>query len=390
VSGCLLVNYVYCHPVGHAIEALHLCHGYHRADPTLRISVALNADTATELAALCPFVDAVHPVTVNLFDRRFNAARAVAAIPTGWDWVVDDPRGHQPEQRALFPALGAYYAAAADRFAGSTLGIAGAAPPAYSRGEPFRLTLPDTALTAGKLLLGNGSPRDGAPPNGAPRIAVLPGGGGPAGNYPSVRSWSLILGALAARWPDAVFGLLGKYRANGQTTTGFPGPDFETLLATTPHTVDVADLPLTEQLAAVAGCDVLISPHSGFGMAALAVGTPWLSIAGNAWPEYYFPGVPFYSVLPDITTYPAYHQLGAVPDPVEDDGPRAPSMCHARIRADLDEIIEGAARLVERRYPFQQAMTEHLAKMVALRGGRAELLWSMDDVHRDHLTGAPR
>ena len=50
----VLVNFVYCHPVGHAIEALHYCHGYHRADPGLRIGLALNADTPTELAALCP------------------------------------------------------------------------------------------------------------------------------------------------------------------------------------------------------------------------------------------------------------------------------------------------------------------------------------------------
>jgi hypothetical protein len=29
----VLVNFVYCHPVGHVIEALHYCHGYYRADP---------------------------------------------------------------------------------------------------------------------------------------------------------------------------------------------------------------------------------------------------------------------------------------------------------------------------------------------------------------------
>ena len=45
-------------------------------------------------------------------------------------------------------------------------------------------------------------------------------------------------------------------------------------------------LPVIDQLATVAACDVLVSPHSGFGMAARAVGTPWLSIAGNRWPEH--------------------------------------------------------------------------------------------------------
>ena len=100
----VLVNFVYCHPVGHAIEALHYCHGYHRADPGLRIGLALNADTPTELAALCPYVDDIYPVSVNVFDRAYDSASALDAIPPGWDWVVSDARGQQPHQRAAFPA----------------------------------------------------------------------------------------------------------------------------------------------------------------------------------------------------------------------------------------------------------------------------------------------
>jgi hypothetical protein len=119
----LLVNFVYCHPVGHAIEALHAAHGYHRADPELRISVA-----------------------------------------------------------------------------------------------------------------------------------------------------------LLARWPDARFCFVGKLARDGRTTTGFTAGDFAQLRAAVPVAVDAVDVPLVEQLAEVAACDMLISPHSGFGMAALAAGTPWLSI----------------------------------------------------------------------------------------------------------------
>jgi hypothetical protein len=376
----VLVNFVYCHPVGHTIEALHYCHGYHRADPGLRIGLALNADSPTELATLCPYIGDVYPVTLDVFDPARDAG-SLDRIPAGWDWVVDDDRGHQAPQRALFPGLAAYYDRAADRFAaaGRALGRAGAAPPRYSAGEQFRLRLPGPALASARQRL-----RDAAPGAG-PRIGVLPAGSGPRRNYPSVRSWQLVLAALSRPWPLAVFCLLGKLRQDGRTATSFARAELDELAGSVLSCLDAVDLPLIDQLAVVAACDVIVSPHSGFGMAALAVGTPWLSIAGNLWPEYYFNGVPFYSVLPDLRRFPAYTGLGPEPGPVDDDGPRAPSMCRARITADLDEITEGAARLIERRWPAEEAMADHVARMLTLRGGRADRIWSVDAVHRKYL-----
>lgn len=374
------MNFVYCHPVGHLIEALHYCHGYHRADRGLRIGLVLNADTPAELAALCPYIGDVYPVTLDLLDAAPDLG-SLDQIPAGWDWVVDDARGHQEEQRAAFPGLGPYYDLAGERFAaaGSVLGFAGAAPPRYSPGERFRLPLPAPALTRERQRL-----RDAAP--GAwPRIGVLPAGSGPRGNYPSLRSWQLVIAALSEPWPRAQFCLLGKLRQDGRTTTSFGHAELDELTGSMPSSVDAVDLPLTAQLAVVAACDVLVSPHTGFGMAALAVGTPWLSIAGNLWPEYYFNGVPFYSVLPDVRRFPAYTGLGPAPEPVDDDGPRSPSMCRERIEADLTEITEGAARLIERRWPAEEALADHVARLLALREGRADRIWSVDDVHRNYL-----
>jgi hypothetical protein len=104
----LLVNFGYCPPVGHTIEALHYCHGYHRADPGLRIGLALNADSPTELATLCPYIADVYPVALDVFDPRRRGPGSLDRIPAGWDWVVDDDRGHQAPQRAMFPGLAAY------------------------------------------------------------------------------------------------------------------------------------------------------------------------------------------------------------------------------------------------------------------------------------------
>jgi hypothetical protein len=147
------------------------------------------------------------------------------------------------------------------------------------------------------------------------------------------------------------------------------------------------DRPLLDQLALVSRCDVLVSPHSGFAMAGLAVGTPWLAISGNRWPEYYFNGVPFYSVVPDLDRFPAFETLAPESVPVEDDGPRSPSMCQRRIEQDLDEIVEGAARLVEHRWSFEEAMAHYVGAMKTLGTRNGTDLWSVDGVHRKYLPG---
>jgi hypothetical protein len=378
----LLVNFVYCPPVGHVIEALHYCHGYYRANPQVTIAVALNARSPIELAGLCPFIEATYPVSLDVFDPQAPIG-GLEAIPPGWDWVADDARGRQGQQRAVFPGIAAYYDRAGERFAtsGAQIGTAGATPPAYSPAGQFRLAVPGPARArASELIEASGGSRRW------PLIAVLPAGSGPRSDYPSLRSWKLLLSAFAARWAGAGFCLLGKLRADTRTSTSFPAAELDQLRAL-PGVVDVVDRDLAGQLAVVAACDVLVSPHTGFAMAGLAVGTPWLAISGNRWPEYYFNGVPFYSVLPDTRRYPAFHQFGPDPEQVDDDGSRSPSMSYQRITEDLEQILDGAGRLIEGRWPFQTAMADYVARMLAIRDGRADLLWSIDAVHTRYLPG---
>jgi hypothetical protein len=118
----------------------------------------------------------------------------------------------------------------------------------------------------------------------------------------------------------------------------------------------------------------------------MAVGTPWLALAGNDWAEYYFnPGVPFYSVLPDLDRFPCYVMLGHNPDPVEDAGPRSPSMSGQRIDSDLGELLDGAAWLLEGHADFDTAMRGHFARVAKLFRGRADLIFSVDDLHVPYL-----
>jgi hypothetical protein len=365
----VLVNFVYCHPVGHAVEAVQHCLGYRMADPGRRIGLVLKANTAVDLAAWSPHIDEVYTVDVDVFGSP--AADVLGHVPRDWDWVVDDPRGHQPWQRELFPGLAGYYDIAADHFGGRH-GVVGQRELAYRPGNRLTLELPAEARRWAADLL----------PHNGPTIAVLPGGSGPRWRYPSLASWRRILRALADRFPTARFCLVGKLSDDGRTSTTLTRAEFDAMAEEVPGAAWAVDVPLAQQLAAVRRCDLFVSPHSGFAFTAMAVGTPWLALAGNDWAEYYFnPGVPFYSVLPDLDRFPCYVMLGNTPDPVEDDGPRSPSMSAARVDADLDELVDGAAWLLSGDADYDTAMRDHFTRLVPLYQGRTDAIFSVDNLH---------
>jgi hypothetical protein len=71
----------------------------------------------------------------------------------------------------------------------------------------------------------------------------------------------------------------GKLRVHERTRSSFDADELRRLLVSFPDAVDGFDRPIVEQLALVEACDLFLSPHTGFGMAALAVATPWLTIS---------------------------------------------------------------------------------------------------------------
>jgi hypothetical protein len=378
----LLVDFYFAHPVGHVIEALRYALGYHRADPGLRISLVLNANAPTELANLVPYVETAYPVGDGFdFVEGGDAWRAIAHIPRQWDWVVDDARRDHAGLRAMFPGMAVYYDTADTHFlARRGRGVAGATPPAYRRHQQVVLDLPEASRARARRRLGGQ----------APRIAVMPAGSGVRALYPSAASWERILHALASQHPDALFCLVGKLStSDGRTSTQLTRGEVDRLLGSIQGgSVDAFDLPLFDQLAIVEACDVFVAPHTGFGMAALAVGTPWLALSGNRWPEYFYNNVPFYSVLPDLDRFPCYHQLAPDPPPVADrdgEGPRCPSMCADRIDADLDELLQAAGMLIQQRLSYEQAMAGHFERLRRSFRGRTPLIWSIDDAHADYV-----
>lgn len=378
----LLVNFFYAPPVGHAVEALHYSLGHHMAAPDRAVSVALNAASACELARYCPFVEDAYPIEHPFVESCPDSGRRLA-VPREWDWIVDDFRRRQDFQLTAFPGMGDYYSAS-DRHLIAARGrtVVGDRAAGYVPRCRLRLDLPADARDRARGLL-RGAAGDG------PRIAVMPAGSGDRSLYPSVRSWGLILDGLAERIPGVGFVLLGKLRRDGRTTSTLGRREVAALLAHRSRPLDGFDLGLTDQLAIVEACDVFLSPHTGFGMAALAVGTPWLTISGGRWFEYYFNHVPFRSIIPDVERYPAFTQFEEPPTIRDgDDGVRTPSMTLARIQDDLDRITAAAVELAGGSLSYERALAEYFGALLAAHRGDVGRIWSIDGVHLDHVAAA--
>jgi hypothetical protein len=374
----LLVNFWYAQPVGHAIEALHYCLGYHRADPARHISLVLNAATPIELAYLCDFIDRAYAVAFPFGSLQHDGKPDFNRIPASWDWVADDGRRYLPRQRAMFPGFARYYEAADAYFTprqGRT--VAGGEPPTYSRHQHLRLALPEDArIRAAKLV------------PGGTRIAIMPAGNGSRSRYPSVASWRLLLSAIAASHPEATVILMGRTARDERTSTTMGRDELDQILAFAHRAVACFDLDLLTQLAVVEACDVFVSPHTGFGMAVLAVGTPWLTISGGQWPEYFYNGVPFRSVLPNPDRYPCYTGLDPLPKIERDtdgEGPRTPSMSYTRIQEDLDRIVAAAGDLIKGRLSYARALEEHFENLMRFYKSDRTRIWSIDSVHAEYL-----
>jgi hypothetical protein len=116
------------------------------------------------------------------------------------------------------------------------------------------------------------------------------------------------------------------------------------------------------------------------------VDTPWLSLSGGRWFEYYSNHVPFRSVPPDPDRYPSFTQFDPAAVVVDgDEGARTPSMTSARIREDLDRLVAAAQELVAGTLPYERALTEYFSGLKDVHRGDTSAIWSIDSVHLDRL-----
>jgi hypothetical protein len=371
----VLVDHWYSHAVGHVVEALRRCQGYHAADPAVRPSLVLNGASPAELAACVPFVEKVFAVPYTSFGNVEGRPRwALRGVPRDWDHVLRHPATTDPDHER-FEGFQAYVAASRRHFrARIASGVAGAEPPAYAPHQKLRLDLPDAARQGARSALGERL-----------SVAVMPAGSGARYLYPSFASWTTILDELERRLPGVGFVFVGKVQPEGgRTLSGITREEVDRLIASRRGAIDAFDHPILDQLAAVEASALFLSPHTGFGFAAVAVDTPWLAIAGGDWPEYFFNGVPFYSVLPKSTAQPAFVHSRTLPMVDADDdgeGRRSAAMSVRRIRDDLEELADAAVTLVEGGLSYDEALATYFPRLLAAYGGDRSQIASFEDVH---------
>lgn len=367
--GRLLVDWSTYPPVGHVIEGLQIAGAYAAANPGLSVSLALPHRSPLELAECCDFLDAVYPVMFDPTETGFPAD-PYAEVPRDFEFTYRCYRRDDPVESAKFPHLARLSEAAAAHFAA----------PGNAPGLPFRLEqhlrlrLPAQALQEAERIL--------APCSGSgPVLAVLLSGGGERAGYPSTGSWLLMLRELRAAWPDATIVLIGKTAgAHGRRSSAMPRGDAAELMAAV-GAVDGYDLPLLVQLALIHRAALLFSPHSGFSFAALAVGTPWLTLSGGPWFEYFHNGVPFHSLLPDTARFPSFGGVGHRIADSDGSGVREASMTRERIEGTIPELLEAADDLIEGRRDYEQCLADYFPRLLSALGGDKTALASWDRVH---------
>jgi hypothetical protein len=248
--------------------------GYKVANPEMRVSLLLNGATTVELARLCPFIDEVYAVPFTGFmEPDTDPVEALAGVPRSWDWVVENHRTGQNSHDAC-RGFRAFFDAAHSHFEPRhSLGSAGREPPGYRRHQELRLALPADAREAAAARIG-----------GWRRAisVVLAGSSSGRHLYPSTASWTLILRALAERYPEAALLLIGKSTNDGRTSTRVARGEVEELLSAFPAAVDCFDRPLLEQVAMVEASELIVSPHTGFSLSPLPLARPgWPSPAAT-------------------------------------------------------------------------------------------------------------
>jgi hypothetical protein len=278
----LLINWVYYRPVGHVIEALRVACGIARANPDLRISLLLNAESPAELAECVDCIEHVYRAAVETSIPK--------ELPREWDYVVSDPRS---ETATGWAALDRFH----ETLRSTVRGASGAALP--RKIEPLRLTLPQAFRDSAEAHLAGG---------GSPRLSVLLGGASRM-RAPSLAFWTRLFDAFLERHPNGEIVLLGKIKGARSTTRGVTARDVAALCERYPAIRNAFDLPLLEQLALAERCNLHISPHSGMSFAVQAVGVPWLAISGQEWHEFLLNGVPLVSIYPECPLYPCYREM---------------------------------------------------------------------------------
>jgi ADP-heptose:LPS heptosyltransferase len=372
MTNTLLVNWVYYRPVGHALEGLKVARDYFEADRELKISVLLNSEMPYEIGALCPWIEKVYIADVKELAECGLRAKCLEKIPANWDYVVSDDRlmhsigSYSDELKLANQTIIKYLQA--KKWKGNRFFPQHENMPPIRFDTEMRFDVPESAKEFITKYRHNGL-----------KICILPAGSNADRIYPEVRWWIKMMKSVTESFPDVRFYLTGAKSKTGNKSESytFLGEDISLILSEIDNVENCFDIGIVNQIALLEYCDLLISPHSGFAFLASCVNTPWLSISGARWPEYFYNHIKFYSVLPSCIKYPCY--TGMKEECVTEMENGNPVICMSTNELDkkIPQIIGGIKLLADDNFTYQDSI-ELYRKNVLKSGYPLENFWTFD------------
>ncbi len=347
----LLVNWVYYRPVGHALEGLKIARDYFEADKDLKISVLLNSEMPHEIGALCPWIDKIYTANVKELAECGLRAKCLEKIPADWDYVVSDDRqmhslqSYSEELKSANETIIKYLRAGiwkGNRFFPQHENM-----PPIKFDTAMRFKVPENAKEFRTKFNHNGL-----------KICILPAGSNADRIYPEAKWWIKMMEAVTRNFPDVRFYMTGAKSKNGNRSESYTlsDEDINLILTEIDNVENCFDIGIVNQIALLEYCDLLISPHSGFAFLASCVNTPWLSISGARWPEYFYNHIRFYNVLPSCKKYPCY--TGMKEECIAEMKNENPVICMSTVELDkkMPDIIDGIRKLMDQSFTYSNSI----------------------------------
>jgi len=368
----LLVNWVYYRPVGHALEGLKVARDYFEVNRDFRISVLLNSEMPYEIGALCPWIDKVYIAHVKELAECGMSAKCLRKIPAKWDFIVSDDRlvhstdSYSEELKSANQTINNYLQARI--WKGNRLFPQGENMPLIRFDTEMRFNIPENVKKFTAKYSHQGL-----------KIAVLPVGSNADLIYPEASWWVKMIKSLTVNFPNVWFYLTGAKNKNGNRSESytFTENDLNLIFNETENVENCFDIGILNQIALLEYCDLLISPHSGFAFLASCVNTPWLTISGARWPEYFFNHIKFYSVLPSCKKYPCYTGMKIKCIDEMKNGNPVICMSTKNLNKKISEIITGIKKLEDENFTYQDSIELYRNKVLK-SGFPLENFWTFD------------
>lgn len=273
----LLLNWLYYHPVGHAVEGFAAAAEYYAVNSNLEIHLLLNSRTPVELIQSCPWVTKCYPIEINEVAAKGKLANCLRELPKDWNYIISSQRwlnNRQSYSRKLVICHEIIDSLCNARLWQGVRGDTGYGvepAPSFQPGAKFKMIPPKSARRYADRF----KQQDLI-------FSILLAGSSLEKIYPQIRWWKLLFQHFNEVFPNVRLLILGHTKSkSGRTTThAYSQTELKDLFTTVPNTINCYDIGLLNQLALIELSDLFISPHTGFAFLAPSVGTKWLAISG--------------------------------------------------------------------------------------------------------------